>query len=879
MFGWHRRYLLYSVPFFLPQGVAVAGAEREGPFRRWSVPVVCLLFAFGLTVMARLLELPYWENPAYKLGDEFLLATHDAYHWIAGAEGFEFGAGHPMSELVRLVATTLDYSVANAGFWMPPFLGGLLAVAVFLWGWGLGYPYAGLCAGVLTSLSPGFFARTLLGFYDTDLVVLLFTVLLGLVPALWLTPWLTSPWEWICGLFQQERDRRGVGKSAGTDPAPAAGRDGGAGDAPDSGAQAKAGRYRWLYGYVNPRPMQLCLPPHEMQQSMLRWPWLAALILSGLLGYYMQGWHSMLRYLVLLPVVYLPVLILFLGPAGGRRILMRGAFCHALPLVLGWLGVVLALAYSSLLHLRIPRKEAAGNGEKSSPAFSFDGPAELLRIRHVLWRDASLILLWVGLLICMGVINIDVLMNMVVSFKAYVYRGGDVASMTTAVDPLIFPAVTQSIIEVQTVSFGELITYFYPSEIIVFACFAAFVHRLLVSPVMLWFLPTLLLSFFSLKMGGRMTMFGPAGLFLALCMDVGLLLEIVFFRRIAPAISRKSSPAQAPAVRRRQGEAPAVCPVRWWEHPARLCCCLLLTAAMAWQLVAVLPAYTQGPVISKDQAEGLAFIRENTPPESIVWNWWDWGYAVHHFSHRLSIADGARHGGPSLYLPAAVYSTADPRFARQLIKYTASKGNEPGNVFAGLSATEAQALMEELSDKSRPLVEASGKQYMVVSFELLRLGIWVTRYGSWNFVRKEGPGALMNNLSQALEFNLEEGMVQPKDGQPVPAASIDVFDPSAGLIRKSYPRSKGYHFIFNLQSPDPAQVSDLLEHSRIARFWQRELGYFGFTAITNDKMVVDDVYYNTMMVQLLLCPKDDPRFTPYFKLVFNNVYTRVYEVQ
>lgn len=32
-----------------------------------------------------------------------LLATHDAYHWVAGAEGFEFGAGHPMSELLRIL--------------------------------------------------------------------------------------------------------------------------------------------------------------------------------------------------------------------------------------------------------------------------------------------------------------------------------------------------------------------------------------------------------------------------------------------------------------------------------------------------------------------------------------------------------------------------------------------------------------------------------------------------------------------------------------------------------------------------------------------------------------------------------------------------------
>ena len=51
-----------------------------------------------------------------------------------------------------------------------------------------------------------------------------------------------------------------------------------------------------------------------------------------------------------------------------------------------------------------------------------------------------------------------------------------------------------------------------------------------------------------------------------------------------------------------------------------------------------------------------------------------------------------------------------------------------------------------------------------------------------------------------------------------------------------------------------------------------------FPSMLSDKLVMDDVFYNTMMVQLLLCPKDDPFISPYFKLVFDNRYSRVYEV-
>ncbi len=878
MFGWNRRLFVYAPPLYLPRGVTVAG-PAPGFGERWALPLFLLLLTFFLTLGARMLELPYWQNPAYMLGREFLLGTHDAYHWIAGAEGFEFGAGHPMSELARIAANITGMSPANVGFWLPPIMGALLASAVFLWAWALGHPFAGVAAGVTTSLSPGFFARTLLGFYDTDLVVLLFFVLLGLVPAIWLHPWLTSPLEGLAALWRKKSVPGGDGRASGAPEKEAA--------AAGCRAGAESGRFfpTLLYGHNNPRPMQLCLLPHEMQRSMLCWPWLLALMVSGLMGHGMQAWHSMFPYLVRFSALLLPVLILVLGPRGGRRVLLRGALCHVLPLLLGFTGFLAAILYSSLLCLRLFRRETAGEGRLSGPLPSGRGDGgpksggallaetALTHLSRLVWDDRSLLLLWPATLLF--VFDGGVFSLMVASFNSYVRRGGDTAAMTAAADPLIFPSVAESIIETQIISLSELLIYFYPHEIITFLCFLAFAHRLLATPVLVWFVPALLLSFFSLKMGGRMTMFGPAGLLLAFCLDAGLLLEWGL-RRLRFFSPRDAGSGPEKAVRpafAREGRRTSPAGLA-----ARTLCCLAAAVGLSWPLVTLLPDYTQGPIISREQAEGLSYLKEHSPPESIVWNWWDWGYATHHFARRHTIADGARHGGPSLYIPAAVYTTGDARFARQLIKYTASKNNDPGDVFAGLSPAGAQELMRELGDKKKPLVEAPGRQYLVVSFDLLRLGLWVTRYGSWNFERKSGSGALMSNLSQALEFNLESGVVQPKGGEPVYPASIDLFEPT-GLRRASFNRPRGYHFIFNPQTSDHAQVQALLAQSALARFWLGERGYFGFTAVTNDKMVVDDVYYNTMMVQLLLCDPDDPRFSPYFRLVFDNIYCRIYEVR
>ena len=87
-----------------------------------------------------------------------------------------------------------------------------------------------------------------------------------------------------------------------------------------------------------------------------------------------------------------------------------------------------------------------------------------------------------------------------------------------------------------------------------------------------------------------------------------------------------------------------------------------------------------------------------------------------------------------------------------------------------------------------------------------------------------------------------------------------------------------YHFIFNTQPAERVRPANQTA-SFVDRFWKMQRGSFPAIAAINDKMVVDDVFYNTMMVQLLLCSKDDPTIAPYFKLVFDNTYTRVYEVQ
>lgn len=853
MFGWKRRTLFTVTPSRLPLYVRPADGVT------WTARSAAGLFAglavtFLLATAVRFLELPFWDNPAYFLDNEFLLATHDAYHWIAGAEGFEFGAGHPMSELVRLTAEFFKTSPALAGFWMPPFLSGLLAAVVFLWGWGLGRPYAGASAGILASLAPSFFARTLLGFCDTDLVVVLFAVSLGLVPAIWLSPWLASlPDVFIPRLMNRIANRR---------PAKAGKREAENEEndilsravifSPSTAAlKGECPAFPLVYGKSGATPGTFTLSRQETSLSALSPFWLFLLITSGLFGWQTQFWHSMFPYLVRYCALLLAALILVLGPFGARFVLLQGAACHALPLLAGLPGAAAAAAYAVILRMR-----------RSSSRPVIDTLAQ------------SRILLWaIWLIIIFLVLDSTIFYHMRLSFTSYADRSGDILSSSLP-DPIVFPSVTRSIIETQTISFAELLIYAHPVEIISVVAFLLALWGMLVTPAFLWLLPLLVLFLLSPRMGARMTLFGPPVLMLALCMGASKSFSLLFYRLRIEFLKR--------CVRRvHEGEAPfesiekAARRLLHLGPPARLTLCLSLTFLLAWPLITPLPEYAQGPIISREQAQGLRFLNDHSEKDSIVWNWWDWGYATHHFAHRTAIADGARHGGPSLYLPAAVYTTADPRFARQVIKYTALKGNVPGNVFHALSATEAQFLMRDLGDKEKPLIQAEGKQYLVVSLDLLRLGLWISRFGSWNFITREGPGALLNTLTPALHFNPDTGEIMSEGSRPFLASGITFFE-AGGLEQYRYSRPDGYFFLFNIRKNDAGGPG---KDSAIRRFWLWQRGEAAFPGPISDKLVMDQVFFNSMMVQLLICPENDPAISPYFKLVFDNTYTRIYEVQ
>ncbi len=427
----------------------------------------------------------------------------------------------------------------------------------------------------------------------------------------------------------------------------------------------------------------------------------------------------------------------------------------------------------------------------------------------------------------------DIWTTIINQVNAYLKHAGDVHS--SGATALIFPSVAQSIIEVQDLSFAALFPYFHPWMEAAILGMAGFALVILKRPGALFLLPLAALGLLSSRLGGRMVMFGAPVVAMGLTMPCFWLLQTLLRKtRFAGATGCLTT----------------------------IALCALLVVPFA----DMIPALSQGPAINRRHAAALAQAQKITPPDAMLWLWWDWGYAAHYFARRATIADGALHGGPSLYLPAAVFATHNTRFARQIIRRTSAVGNEPGNFFKDMQPDLAQELLNRLRSSQTPLVPGNGRQYIVVSFEMLRLGFWISNFGNWNFVTCQSEGGALSIVPQALAYKLDTGEVR-LDGSPsiIFPSSITVFE-ETGVLRHNYVQEW-----FDAHPNASTAVRDAWLATR------RNVNFL-FNRVTDEKLAMDEGIYNSLMVQLLVCDPHDPRFSPYFRLVYDNVFARIYEV-
>lgn len=138
------------------------------------------------SVSIRLTEFPLWQDAAYFVGGERLMATHDAYAWLAGAKGIGGYTQDAFSQILSLIHRGLGIDLAVLGFWLPVIFVPLLAIPVCLLARFLRLPEGGLAFGILATSGLGYLVRTRLGFCDTDIISLFVPLSVTCLLAGWL---------------------------------------------------------------------------------------------------------------------------------------------------------------------------------------------------------------------------------------------------------------------------------------------------------------------------------------------------------------------------------------------------------------------------------------------------------------------------------------------------------------------------------------------------------------------------------------------------------------------------------------------------------------------------------------------------------------------
>jgi len=195
---------------------------------------------------------------------------------------------------------------------------------------------------------------------------------------------------------------------------------------------------------------------------------------------------------------------------------------------------------------------------------------------------------------------------------------------------------------------------------------------------------------------------------------------------------------------------------------------------------------------------------------------------------------------------AAIYTTDSPRFANQFVKYIDANG---GNLYLAWKGKTERDILQALDDmRNTDLgLTLSKKQYLVVTTDSLKLGSWITSFGSWDFAAKKMKGYNITKLGQ-ISLNEQFGAFAETAGtlkNPVPVESIDIIS-ETGVDHKDFFRFNGVHLVID--------------------------------TISDTRFVMDENMYNSMMVRLLLADPQEASISRYFRLVYGNNHTRIFEI-
>ena len=139
-----------------------------------------ILFAFTFSVLMRLIWVYQFNGyEAFMFNGQFMINTNDGYFWAEGARDLiagtsQLNANSPITlaaaQLTAFFAKILPFSFESVIFYLPVFLSSLVVIPIILIAKVLKNLEMGLIAALLASIAWSYYNRTMVGYFDTDML-------------------------------------------------------------------------------------------------------------------------------------------------------------------------------------------------------------------------------------------------------------------------------------------------------------------------------------------------------------------------------------------------------------------------------------------------------------------------------------------------------------------------------------------------------------------------------------------------------------------------------------------------------------------------------------------------------------------------------------
>jgi len=692
-----------------------------------------LFISLLIPIIVRFIELPKWQNKAYEINGEKLMATHDAYYFMASAIGTSRNPNEPLGIITRYISKITNIPVGKMAFYIPGIFCSLLVIPLVILAHKNNMLECAIVASILGSCCLGYLGRSRLGFFDTDFGVLALFVAFCCTIIIWL-------------------ENRPKGQ----------------------------------------------IPQHL---SDLKLP-----IIIGLIGYCYIWFYGSGRSLIFFTIVLCIISLMILNHK--ERLFFFDSLYGIIVIYIFTFGILSGIG--TILLLIIYRKSAK----------SVDSKIEWWIL--VLGAIAASIEGSVHIIILSGFIKL-LKYSKILSY----YTG------TSKNYSLQLPSVVQSIKEAQNLKFSEAVirmSYNWPTFLIgVLGLFYLVIKK----PSHLIFLVFLLLGILSIKLGNRFAMYGGVATGVGLGFGIGLMFKNM--------LSKTG---------------------RWLFQ-------IVLSLLVLIPILQISFNFTPSPIFPKIYAQTFVEAAKIVPKNGRLWQWWDYGYACQYYAKRPSFGDGGVHDGPFLYPLALVHTSNSPLLASNLIKYVTKsqlidynenkekynkeKKNipliwriylaDPISQLDKMGAEKAHLFIKNLKEKELNITNIP-PQYLVFSWENLKLAYWISYFGSWDIVTGTPFPGKIQSLQGKININTGDGIVMVNN-KSIKLDGLIIVDKKGKVHEYRWYTGSDIYGILN--------------------------------TISKEMFLMDSIMYFSNMVQMLL--KDPSIFKSNFQLVIDHSpWTRVYKV-